>query len=265
MEPRGCAVLCGTEPVPGMPLWVLGGGVAALPAPFAGQRLPGDGETEAAVRSGGRACRHRHEGDVAEVGRSFLCPPAPAVGGSGRCPVVTRCSLLPQLLPCWPCRPPTRRPSASGRAGASGRAEVSGRTAASARAASPRAPPGTPCHGICPCTSRRSGRARTRCWTRPRGLSSELQVTQRPGWGLPAVVEVAAAAGPVPHKHSTGCPRLGLRGAGENVAGVTLLPCGQAVSCHRLLVGMAWGGWKGVGCACAQRLGMVLTSEGGGS
>lgn len=82
--------------------------------------------------------------------------------------------------PCpGPCRPPTRRPSASARAGASGRAGASAPTAASARAASPPAPPGTPCPGIYPSMSRGRGRAKIRCWTRPRGLSSGSQVRQR--------------------------------------------------------------------------------------
>lgn len=103
-------------------------------------------------------------------------------------PAGTSC---PPSCPCpGPCRPPTRRPSASARAGASGRAGASAPTAASARAASPPVPPGTPCPGIYPSMSRGRGRARIRCWTRPRGLSSGSQVRQRlvgPSRGFPVL------------------------------------------------------------------------------
>lgn len=174
-----------------------GRAVAVLLTPFLGSRPPNQhwGHRGSAQELWGgadvpsrRVPGHRGCGGV-------LAPPSPPWrGGRGsQWPGVTRCLLLLQaaargdVLPApGPCRPPTRRPSARGRAGASARAGASGRTAASARAASPPAPPGTPCPGTCPFTSRRSGRARTRCWTRPRGLSSGSQVRWHPLLGRAA-------------------------------------------------------------------------------
>jgi len=173
-----------------------GAAVPTGPIPGSPSHQTSKGETEAACRSSGPPAR---EGAWAEArGQSrprrdgpFSITPS-ARGGEGTPaggPASRAVRSFRRLLPAGPCcppscrgpcRPPTRRPSASARAGASGHAGASVPTAASARAASPPAPPGTPCPGIYPSTSRGSARARTRCWTRPRGLSSGWQVRQRP-------------------------------------------------------------------------------------
>lgn len=72
-----------------------------------------------------------------------------------------------------PCLPQMKKPSVSGHAGASGHAEVSDPTGASGQEACPLAHRETPYPGTCPCMSRRSGRARTRCWTLQSVLWSE--------------------------------------------------------------------------------------------
>lgn len=178
--------------------WQRGG---RAPVPGNPSHQTSKGETEAAFRSSRRADSPAQEGAWAEVrgqrrprrdGPFSITPSThggegAAAGGPASRAVCSFCRLLPAGTSCppscprrGPCRPPTRRPSASGHAGVNGRAGASAPTAASVRAASPPAPPGTPCPGIYPSMSRGSGRARTRCWTRPRGLSSGSQVRQRP-------------------------------------------------------------------------------------
>lgn len=176
-------------------------GCATVPVPGSPSHQTNKGETEAAFRCSRRADSPAQEGPRAQArgqrrpwqDSPFSITPSTrdregsAAGGPASRAVCSFCRLLPAGTSCppscphrGPCRPPTRRPSVSGHAGASGRAEASAPTAASVRAASPPVPPGTPCPGIYPSTSRGRGRARTRCWTRPRGLSSGSQVRQRP-------------------------------------------------------------------------------------
>lgn len=248
------------------------GGRAAGPVPGvpATRPAPGTLRQRSGARGGGADIPSRRVPGHRCEGRQPRWDGRPSItlwwgGSGGRGPGVTRCSLLLQaaargdVLPApGPCRPPTRRPSARGRAGASGHAGASGRTAASARAASPPAPPGTPCPGTCPSTSRRSGRARTRCWTRPRGLSSGSQVRRRPLLGRAAGPQVGGLTlrwprwcqglSPSPPELRCRTPafrppwRNGERGQGG--PGVVALGC---------RLGTGRGGWKPlVGCVCAQ-------------
>ena len=88
-------------------------------------------------------------------------------------------ALLPQPLP-GPCLPPMKKRSVSGPAGASGPVAASGLTGVSGQGACLPVPQGTPYPGTCHCMSRKSGKARTRCWTLQNALWSESLVREAP-------------------------------------------------------------------------------------
>ena len=94
-----------------------------------------------------------------------------------------------------PCLLQMKKHSVSGHAGASGHVEVSGLTGVSGQGACLPVPQGIPYPGTCLCMSRKSGKARTRCWTLRSVLWSESPV--RGAWTELGAVGVLAGGGVV--------------------------------------------------------------------
>lgn len=94
-----------------------------------------------------------------------------------------------------PCLLQMKKHSVSGHAGASGHVEVSGLTGVSGQGACLPVPQGIPYPGTCHCMSRKSGKARTRCWTLRSVLWSESPV--REAWTELGAVGVLAGGGMV--------------------------------------------------------------------